>query len=198
MRDIIPTQELIMRNSVNSESQNMLFRGTTVLAVKHNNSLAMGCDGQVTFGETVLKSRAVKVRRISNRNVIAGFAGSVADALTLFEKFEEKLETYSGNIPRAAVELTRDWRMDRMLRRLEAILVVGDSKNLYLLSGNGEVIEPDDGVIGIGSGGQYATAAARALIRNTNLSAREIVQKSLEVAAEICIYSNTNIIVEEI
>jgi ATP-dependent HslUV protease subunit HslV len=158
----------------------------------------MGCDGQVTFGETVLKSRAVKVRRISNRNVIAGFAGSVADALTLFEKFEEKLETYSGNIPRAAVELTRDWRMDRMLRRLEAILVVGDSKNLYLLSGNGEVIEPDDGVIGIGSGGQYATAAARALIRNTNLSAREIVQKSLEVAAEICIYSNTNIIVEEI
>ncbi len=198
MRDIIPTQEPIMRNSVNSESQNMLFRGTTVLAVKHNNNLAMGCDGQVTFGETVLKSRAVKVRRISNRNVMAGFAGSVADALTLFEKFEEKLETYSGNISRAAVELTRDWRMDRMLRRLEAILIVGDSKNLYLLSGNGEVIEPDDGVIGIGSGGQYATAAARALIRNTDLSAREIVQKSLEVAAEICIYSNTNIIVEEI
>jgi ATP-dependent HslUV protease subunit HslV len=197
MKNIIPTREPIMRNSVESDSR-MFFRGTTVLAVKRNGNLAMGCDGQVTFGETVLKSRAVKIRKISDRNILAGFAGSVADALTLFEKFEEKLESYSGNISRAAVELARDWRMDRVLRRLEAILVVGDSKNLYLLSGSGEVIEPDDGVIGIGSGGQYATAAARALIRNTDLPAREIVQKSLEVAAEICIYSNTNISVEEI
>lgn len=174
------------------------FRGTTVIAVKNNGKLAMGCDGQVTLGDTVLKSKAVKIRKIKDRDIITGFAGSVADALTLFEKFEGKLEAYSGNISRAAVELARDWRMDKVLRRLEAILVVGDSKNLYLLSGSGEVIEPDDGVIGIGSGGQYAVAAARALMRNSSLSVKEIVTKSLEIAAEICIYSNSNIFVEEI
>ena len=174
------------------------MKGTTVLAVKHKGRLAVGCDGQVTFGETILKSKAVKIRKIKDRNIITGFAGSVADALTLFEKFEEKLGAYSGNIPRAAVELARDWRMDRVLRRLEAILVVGDSKNLFLISGNGEVIEPDDGVVGLGSGGQYAVAAARALIRNTDLSSKEIVIQSLNIAAEICIYSNSIITVEEI
>jgi len=174
------------------------FRGTTVLAVKLNNRLAMGCDGQVTLGETIIKSKAVKIRKIKNRDILTGFAGSVADALTLFEKFEGKLEAYSGNISRAVVELARDWRMDKILRKLEAILVVGDPGSLYLVSGNGEIIEPDDGVIGVGSGGQYAVAAARALIRNTGFSAKEIVTKSLEIASEICIYSNSNILVEEI
>lgn len=176
----------------------LMFRGTTVLAVRHNGGFAVGCDGQVTLGEAVIKSRAVKVRRIRDREILAGFAGSVADALTLFEKLETKLETYSGNIPRAVVELARDWRLDRVLRRLEAILVVGDRSALFLLSGTGEVIEPDDGIVGIGSGGQYATAAARALIRNTALPPREIVTQSLAIASEICIYSNSNITVEEL
>ncbi len=197
MIDTIPMREDIMESSRNS-GQQKIFRGTTVLAVQQDGKLAMGCDGQVTFNETVLKARAVKVRKVKERDILAGFAGSVADALTLFEKFEEKLETYSGNISRAAVELARDWRMDRVLRRLEAILVVGDTEQLYLLSGSGEVIEPDDGVVGIGSGGAYAAAAARALIRNTDLPVRDVVQKSLEIAAEICIYSNTNIVIEEI
>ncbi|HPJ37701.1 MAG TPA: ATP-dependent protease subunit HslV [Spirochaetota bacterium] len=174
------------------------FRGTTVLAVKHRGKLAMGCDGQVTFGETVLKSTAKKIRTMNDGKILAGFAGSVADALTLFERFEGKLETFSGNISRAAVELARDWRMDRMLRRLEAILVVGDINSLYLLSGTGEVIEPDDGILGIGSGGQYATAAARALVRNTECSPKEIIEQSLTIASEICIYSNSNLTIEEI
>lgn len=180
------------------ERNRYFFRGTTVLAVQKKGHLALGCDGQVTFGEAVLKSKAVKIRKIPKHNILAGFAGSVADALTLFERFEDKLESYSGNISRAVVELARDWRMDRALRRLEAILVVGDTRNLYLLSGNGEVIEPDDGIIGIGSGGQYALSAARALIQNTNLSPGEITKLSLEIAADICIYSNNNIIIEEI
>jgi ATP-dependent HslUV protease subunit HslV len=197
MIDTIPMREDIMESSRNRQQQN-IFRGTTVLAVQQDGKLAIGCDGQVTFNETVLKSRAVKVRKVKERGILAGFAGSVADSLTLFEKFEEKLETYSGNISRAAVELARDWRMDRVLRRLEAILVVGDTERLYLLSGSGEVIEPDDGVVGIGSGGAYAAAAARALIRNTDLPVKDVVQKSLEIAAEICIYSNTNIVIEEI
>ena len=197
MIDTIPMREDIMESSRNS-GQQKIFRGTTVLAVQQDGKLAMGCDGQVTFNETVLKARAVKVRKVKERDILAGFAGSVADSLTLFEKFEEKLETYSGNISRAAVELARDWRMDRVLRRLEAILVVGDTERLYLLSGSGEVIEPDDGVVGIGSGGAYGAAAARALIRNTDLSVKDVVQKSLEIAAEICIYSNINIVIEEI
>jgi ATP-dependent HslUV protease subunit HslV len=173
------------------------YRGTTVLAVRRGNTLALGCDGQVSLGDAVIKSKAVKVRRMGGGGILAGFAGSVADALTLFERFEQKLDSFSGNVARAAVELARDWRLDRALRRLEAVLVVGDAGSLYLLSGSGEVIEPDDGVIGIGSGGNYATAAARALLRNTDLAAREIVNESLLIAAEICVYSNTHITIEE-
>ena len=177
---------------------NVTYRGTTVLAIKKDNTLAMGCDGQVTLGDTVIKSQAVKLRKVYNDKVMTGFAGSVADALTLFERFEQKLESYSGNIPRSVVELARDWRLDRALRRLEAVLIVGDPQHLYLISGNGEIIEPDDGILGIGSGGNYALAAARALVRNTSLSALEIVKQSLLIASEICIYSNSNIVIEEI
>ncbi|HOE20820.1 MAG TPA: ATP-dependent protease subunit HslV [Spirochaetota bacterium] len=177
---------------------NATYRGTTVLAIKKDNTLAMGCDGQVTLGDTVIKSQAVKLRKVYNDKVLTGFAGSVADALTLFERFEQKLESYSGNIPRSVVELARDWRLDRALRRLEAVLIVGNPQHLYLLSGNGEIIEPDDGILGIGSGGNYALAAARALVRNTSLSALEIVKQSLLIASEICIYSNSNIVIEEI
>ncbi|HOF13361.1 MAG TPA: ATP-dependent protease subunit HslV [Spirochaetota bacterium] len=177
---------------------NVTYRGTTVLAIKKDNTLAMGCDGQVTLGDTVIKSQAVKLRKVYNDKVMTGFAGSVADALTLFERFEQKLESYSGNIPRSVVELARDWRLDRALRRLEAVLIVGDPQHLYLISGNGEIIEPDDGILGIGSGGNYALAAARALLRNTSLDALEIVKQSLLIASEICIYSNSNIVIEEI
>lgn len=177
---------------------NATYRGTTVLAIKKDNTLAMGCDGQVTLGDTVIKSQAVKLRKVYNDKVMTGFAGSVADALTLFERFEQKLESYSGNIPRSVVELARDWRLDRALRRLEAVLIVGNPQHLYLISGNGEIIEPDDGILGIGSGGNYALAAARALLRNTSLNAREIVKQSLLIASEICIYSNSNIVIEEI
>ena len=174
------------------------FKGTTVLAVRKEGKLAMGCDGQVTLGDTIIKSRAVKIRSLYNQKVLSGFAGSVADALTLFERFEGKLETYSGNLPRAVVELARDWRTDKMLRRLEAVLIAGNSESLYLISGSGEVIEPDDGIIAVGSGGSYALAAARSLFRNTDMDAGAIVRNSLEIAAEICIYSNSNIVVEEI
>ncbi len=174
------------------------YKGTTVLAIRKDGKLAIGCDGQVTLGETVLKSRAVKIRSLYNDKVLSGFAGSVADALTLFERFEGKLETYSGNLPRAVVELARDWRTDKMLRRLEAVLVAGNTESLYLISGNGEVIEPDDGILAVGSGGSYALAAARALSRNSGMGAAEIVKASLEIAAEICIYSNANIEIEEI
>ncbi len=177
---------------------NATYRGTTVLAIKKDNTLAMGCDGQVTLGDTVIKSQAVKLRKVYNDKVLTGFAGSVADALTLFERFELKLESYSGNIPRSVVELARDWRLDRALRRLEAVLIVGNPQHLYLISGNGEIIEPDDGILGIGSGGNYALAAARALVRNTSLSAFEIVKQSLLIASEICIYSNSNIVIQEI
>ena len=177
---------------------NVTYRGTTVLAIKKDNTLAMGCDGQVTLGDTVIKSQAVKLRKVYNDKVMTGFAGSVADALTLFERYEQKLESYSGNIPRSVVELARDWRLDRALRRLEAVLIVGDPQHLYLISGNGEIIEPDDGILGIGSGGNYALAAARALLRNTSLDALEIVKQSLLIASEICIYSNSNIVIEEI
>lgn len=181
--------EKMMNNSI---------RGTTVLALKKDNTLCMGCDGQVTLGDTVIKSKAVKLRKVYNDKILTGFAGSVADALTLFERLEQKLESYSGNIPRSVVELARDWRLDRALRRLEAVLVVGDPQHLYLISGNGEIIEPDDGIVGIGSGGSYALAAARALVRNTTLSAYDIVKQSLLISSEICIYSNSNIIIEEI
>ncbi|MCL6478123.1 MAG: ATP-dependent protease subunit HslV [Peptococcaceae bacterium] len=176
-----------------------MFRATTIVAVKKGESVAMAGDGQVTFGQnTVLKHRAKKLRRLHNNTVLAGFAGSVADAFTLFEKFESKLEAYRGNMQRAAVELAKDWRMDRVLRRLEALLVVADKQNLLVISGGGEVIEPDDGIVAIGSGGPYALAAARALARHTDLTAADIASRSLGIAAEICVYTNQEIIVEEI
>ena len=174
-----------------------IIRATTILAVRRDGKLALGGDGQVSMGDTVAKSRAVKVRSLKGGRVLAGFAGSAADALTLFEKFEEKLERYPGNLPRAAVELAKDWRSDRVLRRLEALLAVADVDHGFTISGNGEIIEPDDGVMAIGSGGPYAQAAAQALIRETSLSAREIVEKSLRIAGEICVYTNTNITVLE-
>jgi ATP-dependent HslUV protease, peptidase subunit HslV len=177
--------------------QRYQFRHTTILAVRKDGKVALGGDGQVSFGETVMKSRANKVRALKNGKVLAGFAGSVADAITLFEKFEEKLDRYPGNLPRAAVELAKDWRSDRVLRRLEALLVVADTDHIFLLSGSGELIEPDDGILAVGSGGNFALAAARALITSQNLTAREIVQRGLEIAAEICVYTNPNISIVE-
>jgi len=174
------------------------FHATTILAVRKNGRVALGGDGQVTMGETVMKASAQKVRKIRDGKVLAGFAGSVADAFTLFEKFEEKLERYPGNLSRAAVELAKDWRSDRYLRRLEALLAVADNEHLYLLSGNGDVIEPDDEILAIGSGGSYALAAARALKSHTDMSAEQIVRRGLEIAAEICVYSNQNITVLEL
>lgn len=173
------------------------FHATTILCVRRDNTVAIGGDGQVTLGETVVKSNAVKVRVLKGGRVIAGFAGAVADAFTLFDKFEEKIDRFPDNLPRAAVELAKEWRSDRVLRRLEAQLIVADTKSGFVLSGSGEVIEPEDGVIAIGSGGPYAQAAARALLRETKLAPREIVQKALMIAGEICIFSNTNITVLE-
>jgi ATP-dependent HslUV protease subunit HslV len=173
------------------------IRATTILAVRRNGAVALGGDGQVTVGETVMKAKANKVRAIGDGKLLAGFAGSAADALTLFEKFEEKLQRYPGNVPRAAVELAKDWRSDKVLRRLEALLVVASPQHGFVISGNGELIEPDDGILAIGSGGSYALAAARALATNTDLSAADIVRKSLEIAGEICVYTNTNITVLE-
>ena len=171
-------------------------RATTVVAVLRDGEVAMAADGQVTVGEMVMKQGAEKVRRIAKDKAVVGFAGGVADALTLLERLEGKFETYPGNVRRAAVELARDWRMDRMLRRLEAMLLLGDPETLLVVSGNGDVIEPDDGVAAIGSGGSYALAAARALSRHTELSAREIASEALRVAAEICIYTNDSIKIE--
>jgi ATP-dependent HslUV protease subunit HslV len=158
----------------------------------------MGGDGQVTVGDTVMKANATKVRTLKGGKILAGFAGAAADAFTLFEKFEEKLERYPGNLARAAVELAKDWRSDRVLRRLEALLAVADKDHGYVLSGTGELIEPDDGILAIGSGGSYALAAARALLGGTTLGPRDVVQRSLEIAAEICIYTNTHITVLEL
>ncbi len=174
------------------------MKGTTVLAVIKDGKVAMGSDGQVTMGETVIKHSAKKVRNLFQGKVLVGFAGSTADAFTLFERFEKKLDQYSGNLSRAAVELAKDWRTDRVLRRLEALMAVCDSENLFLISGTGDVLEPEGGVLAIGSGGQYARAAAEALIRHTDLGAREIVEESLIIAAQICIYSNEEIYVEEL
>jgi len=177
----------------------MSIRGTTICAVRRNGKCAMAGDGQVTVGEnTIMKATAKKVRRIYGGKVVTGFAGSVADAFALCEKFEEKLTQFSGNLPRAAVELAQEWRMDRAMRKLEAMLLVADEENLMLVSGTGEVIEADDGILAIGSGGNYALAAARALAQNTDLSAHEIVEKALHVAAEICVFTNDNIIVEDV
>jgi ATP-dependent HslUV protease, peptidase subunit HslV len=171
--------------------------GTTILGVRRNGSIAMGGDGQVTLGNTVMKGNARKVRRLYNDKVLAGFAGGTADAFTLFERFEGKLEKY-GNLTRAAIELAKDWRTDRYLRRLEALLLVGDPEKLFVISGNGDVIEPEYEVAAIGSGGQFAQAAARALIENTELAARSIVERALNIAAEICIYTNRNLVVDEL
>src|SRR5579863_2938801 len=174
------------------------IRSTTILCVRRGGHLAMGGDGQVTMGESIMKQKARKIRRLFNQKVIAGFAGSTADALSLFSRFEQKLEEYHGNLSRAVVELAKDWRTDRALRHLEALLLVGDDKNTYLVSGNGDVIEPDDGIVAIGSGGPYALAAARALTRHTQLSAREIVQEAMQLAGQMCIFTNDQIVIEEL
>ena len=175
-----------------------MFHGTTILSVRRNNKVAIAGDGQITMGNTVMKRNAKKVRRMYNDKMLAGFAGTTADALTLFEKFEAKLEQYRGNITRAAVELAKDWRTDKVLRRLEALLAVVDAEHSFIISGNGDVIEPEDGIIAIGSGGPYALAATRALSNHTSLSAKEIVQEAMKIAAEICIYTNSEIAVEEL
>lgn len=174
------------------------FRGTTILSVRRGNQVVIGGDGQVTLGNTVMKGNARKVRRLYKDQVIAGFAGGTADAFTLFERFESKLEMHQGHLVRAAVELAKDWRTDRILRRLEAVLAVADSKSSLIITGNGDVIEPEESLMAIGSGGPYAQAAARALMENTTLSAKEIVQKALTIAGEICIYTNNHLTIEEL
>lgn len=174
------------------------FRGTTILSVRRDGHVVVGGDGQVSFGNTVMKGNARKVRRLYQDRVIAGFAGGTADAFTLFERFEGKLEKHSGNLVRSAVELAKDWRTDRMLRRLEAMLCVADQSSSLIISGNGDVIEPEDNIMAIGSGGSFAKAAATALLTNTTLDARQITEKSLAIAADICIYTNHNLVIEEL
>lgn len=176
-----------------------MFHATTIIAIKKGHQVAIAGDGQVTMGQsTVMKHKARKIRRLYQGKVLAGFAGSVADAFTLFEKFEGKLEQYHGNLTRAAVELAKEWRTDRMLRNLEALLIVADQETILLISGSGEVIEPDDGIAAIGSGGNYALAAARALAEHTELDAGELVREAMKIAASICVYTNENITVEEL
>jgi len=177
---------------------NREYRGTTVLAVVDKNGAAMGADGQVSLGDTIMKAKASKIRKLYNGAILAGFAGTAADALTLFEKFEAKIEEFSGNLSRAAVELAKEWRTDKYLRRLEAVMAVIDKKKALMISGNGDIIEPDDGIIAIGSGGPYALAAARALKSETKLVPEEIVKKSLLIAASICVYTNSNVTVEKL
>lgn len=175
------------------------IRGTTILAVKTSEGVALAGDGQVTMGQAVvLKHKALKVRRMYKDKILAGFAGATADAFTLFERFESKLEAFSGNLLRASVELAKDWRTDKYLRRLEAMLVVADRGTVLVLTGTGDVIEPDDGIVGIGSGGAYAQAAAQALIQNTGLSAREVAEKSMIIASQMCVYTNDQLIIEEV
>src|SRR6187200_1580069 len=175
-----------------------MIHATTVLAVRHRDSAVMASDGQVTFGNTVVKQSARKIRRLYNDRVLAGFAGSAADSFALFARFEAKLEQYRGNLERSAVELAKDWRTDRALRRLEAMLIVVDKSSMFLLSGTGDLIEPDEGVLGIGSGGPYALAAAKALARHTELEAREIAERAMAVASSICIYTNNTLSIEEL
>jgi ATP-dependent HslUV protease, peptidase subunit HslV len=186
------------RSAPEREGRYPVVRSTTILAVRHNARVAIAGDGQVSFGDVVMKHTARKVRRMYNDKVVAGFAGTAADAFALFAKFEAKLEEFNGNLPRAAVELAKDWRLDRALRRLEALLAVVDREHSLIISGTGDVIEPDDGIIGIGSGGAYATAAARALVRHSSLSAREIAEEAMRIAAAICVYTNDQIVVEEL
>ena len=175
-----------------------MFKGTTILCVRRDGKVAIAGDGQITFGNTVLKQNAKKIRRMFGDKVIAGFSGATADALTLFEKFEGKLESFRGNITRAAVELAKDWRTDRVLRRLEALLIIADLEYTFIISGTGDIIEPEGGVAAIGSGGPYAQESARALYENTSLSAREIVEKAMVITSDICIYTNKNIAIEEL
>jgi ATP-dependent HslUV protease subunit HslV len=175
-----------------------MYKATTIICVRRNGKVAMAGDGQVTIGETVLKQRANKIRRLYKGDVLAGFAGATSDAFALFARFEAKLEEYRGNLSRAAIELAKDWRMDRALRRLEALLIVADKTDSFLISGTGDVVEPDDGIIAIGSGGSYALAAARALLSQTKLPAKDIAAQALEISADICIYSNHQITVEEL
>jgi ATP-dependent HslUV protease subunit HslV len=175
-----------------------MFKGTTILCVRRDGKVAIGGDGQITMGNTILKQNARKIRKMYGEKVLTGFAGATADALTLFEKFEGKLESYRGNITRAAVELAKDWRTDKILRRLEALLIVADLEHTFIISGTGDVIEPEDGVAAIGSGGPYAQSAARALSENTVLEAKDIVEKAMKIASDICIFTNEKITVEEL
>jgi ATP-dependent HslUV protease, peptidase subunit HslV len=175
-----------------------MIHSTTILAVRHRDRAVLAGDGQVTFGQTVVKQRARKIRRLYNERILAGFAGSAADSFALFARFEAKLEQYRGNLERSAVELAKDWRSDRILRRLEAMLVVLDKTSTFLLSGTGDLIEPDDGIVGIGSGGPYAVAAAKALASSTELDARAIAERAMLIAGEICIYTNANVVLEEL
>ena len=175
-----------------------MSQSTTILVVRREGKAVVGGDGQVSLGNTILKHNAKKVRRMYKDQVVAGFAGSVADAFALFSRFETKLDEYSGQLPRAAVEMAKDWRTDKVLRKLEALLAVADKEHSFIISGNGDVIEPEDGIIGIGSGGPYAIAAAKALISHTEMGAREIVETSLKIASSICVYTNENIVIEEV
>jgi len=183
---------------MNSENISQKIRSTTVLLVRRNDKIAMAGDGQVTLGNTVIKGNARKVRRIFEGKVLVGFAGATADAFSLLNKFENKLEQFQGQLERAAIELSKDWRMDKYLRHLEALLIVSDEKDAFLISGKGDVISSDEGLLSVGSGSMYALAAARALMKNTEMSAREIALESLQIASEICIYTNSDVIVEEL
>lgn len=176
----------------------MKIRSTTILAVRRDGKVVIAGDGQVTMGDTIMKSGARKVRRLYSDKVLAGFAGASADAFALFQRFESKLEQFHGQLNRAAVELAKDWRTDKMMRNLEALLLVADAQSTLVIGGNGDVIEPDDGIVSIGSGGPYALAAARALVRNTELDARQVAEEAMKVAGEICIYSNLNLVIEEL
>jgi len=178
-------------------SENVIWHGTTIILVRKKNEVVVAGDGQVSMGNTIIKSTATKVRKIEKRNVIAGFAGSTADALTLFERLEAKLEKHAGNLTRAAVELAKDWRTDKYLRRLEALMAIGDKEKSFIISGTGDVLEPEHGIIGIGSGGNYAIAAAKVLM-DSKMSAEEIAKKSIQVASEICVFTNNNITLEKI
>ena len=174
------------------------MRGTTIIAVRHNGCVAMGGDGQVSVGSTIMKHSANKVRRMYSDKVIGGFAGATADAFSLFARFEEKLEKFQGNLPRSAVELAKDWRTDKLLRRLEAMLIVADKDHSFLISGNGDVIEADDGILAIGSGGMFAQSAAKALLKHSQLNAREIVEEAMDIAQSVCVYTNSNLTIEEL
>jgi ATP-dependent HslUV protease subunit HslV len=189
---------IISKHDIQTENRKPSFRGTTILAVRRGSQVAVAGDGQVTLGDTVMKHKARKVRKIYNGKIIVGFAGATADALSLFERFEAKLDKHQGNLTRSVVELAKDWRTDRILRRLEALLLVVDKDNFFLISGTGDVIEPDDGVMAIGSGGAYAQAAARALLSHTEMPASAICREAMNIAAGLCIYSNNEITLEEL